>query len=129
MPIVRGRNFNEQDTATSPQVVLVNETFARRFFPGKDPIGQRFGMRFPQYSGAWQIVGVFRDFKMNNPRDKVHPVFLRPLTQQYMGYKESDMIGGEVQSMNMNAMIIDFNAAPSNVDSLVRQTMAPSTQT
>jgi predicted permease len=124
VPIVRGRNFNQQDTATSPQVALVNETFVRRFFPGKDPIGQRFGMRFPQYSGAWQIVGVFRDFKMNNPRDKVHPVFLRPLTQQYMGYKESDMIGGEVQSMNMNAMIIDFNAAPSNVDSLVRQTMS-----
>jgi predicted permease len=124
VPIVRGRNFNQQDTATSPQVALVNETFVRRFFPGKDPIGQRFGMRFPQYSGAWQIVGVFRDFKMNNPRDKVHPVFLRPLTQQYMDYKESDMIGGEVQSMNMNAMIIDFNAAPSNVDSLVRQTMS-----
>ncbi|MGP8252805.1 MAG: ABC transporter permease [Terracidiphilus sp.] len=124
VPIVRGRNFNDQDTATSPQVALVNETFVRRFFPGKDPIGQHFGFDFPQYSGAWQIVGVFRDFKMNNPRDEVHPVFLRPLTQQFMGYKEADMIGGEVQSMNMGTMIIDFGTTPSNVDSLIRHTLA-----
>jgi predicted permease len=124
VPIVRGRNFNQQDTATSPQVVLVNETFAKRFFPGKDPIGQHFGIDFPQYNGSWQIVGVFRDFKMNNPREQVHAVYLRPLTQQFMGYKEPEMIGGEVQSMDMNVMIIDFGTAPTNVDSLVRQRLA-----
>jgi predicted permease len=124
VPIVRGRDFNERDTASSPQVVLVNETFVKRFFPGKDPVGQHFGIDFPQYSGAWQIVGVFRDFKMNDPREQVHPVYLRPLTQQYMGYKEADMIGSEVQSMNMGTMIIDFGVAPSNVDSLIRHTLA-----
>ncbi len=124
VPVVRGRNFNDQDTAASPEVALVNETFVKRFFPGKDPVGQRFGIDFPQYSGAWQIVGVFRDFKMNDPRSKVRPVYLRPLTQQFMGYKEADMIGGEVQSMNVGSMIIDFNSAPSNVDSLIRHTLA-----
>ncbi|HTW81579.1 MAG TPA: ABC transporter permease [Terracidiphilus sp.] len=124
VPIVRGRDFNDQDTAASPQVVLVNETFAKRFFPGKDPIGQRFGIDFPQYSGAWQIVGVFRDFKMNNPREPVHPVYLRPLTQQFMGYKEPDMIGTEVQSMNMDSMIVDFSSPPSDVDSLMRHTLS-----
>jgi predicted permease len=124
VPIVRGRNFSEQDTATSPQVVLVNETFAKHFFPNQNPIGQHFGIDFPQYSGAWQIVGVFRDFKMNNPRDDVHNVFLRPLTQQFTGYTQPEMITGEVQSMNMNAIILDFNAPPSNVDALVRSTLA-----
>jgi ABC-type antimicrobial peptide transport system permease subunit len=104
--------------------VLVNEAFAKRFFPGKDPVGLRFGIDYPQYSGAWQIVGVFRDFKMNNPRDEVHPVYLRPLTQQFMGYKEPDMIGTEVQSMNMDSLIIDFNSAPTDVESLVRHTLA-----
>jgi len=124
VPVVRGRDFNQQDTSTSPQVVLVNETFVKRFFPGKDPIGQHFGIDFPQYSGAWQIVGVFRDFKMNDPREKVRPVYLRPLAQQFTGYKEPDMIGTEVQSMNMGAMIVDFNPAPSDVDSLIRHALA-----
>jgi predicted permease len=124
VPIVRGRDFNQQDTSTSPQVVLVNETFVKRFFPGTDPLGKHFGIDFPQYSGAWQIVGVFRDFKMNDPREKVRPVYLRPLAQQFMGYKEPDMIGTEVQSMNMGAMILDFNSAPSDVVSLIRHTLA-----
>jgi predicted permease len=124
VPIVRGRDFSEQDTSTSPQVALVNETFARKFFPNQNPIGQHFGIDLPQYSGAWQIIGVFRDFKMNNPREDVHPVFLRPLTQQYMAYKEPDMITGEVQSMSMDAVIVDFNAPPANVDALMRNTLA-----
>jgi ABC-type antimicrobial peptide transport system permease subunit len=41
-----------------------------------------------------------------------------------MGYKEADMIGGEVQSMNMGTMIIDFSTPPSNVDSMIRHTMS-----
>jgi predicted permease len=124
VPIVRGRDINDQDTATSPQVAIVNQAFVKKFFPGKDPIGQHFGIDFPKYSGAWQIVGVFRDFKMNNPRDEVHPVYLRPLSQQFMGYTEPDMIGTEVQSMDMNTMIVDFASTPSSVDSLIRHTLA-----
>jgi len=124
VPIVRGRNFTDQDTATSPQVVLVNQAFAKRFFPNQDPIGKQFGIDLAKYSGSWQIVGVFRDFKMNNPREEVHPVYLRPLTQQFTGYTEPDMISTEVESMNMNAMIIDFVAPPSNVDALMRRTLA-----
>jgi predicted permease len=124
VPIVRGRNFTDQDTSASAQVVLVNQTFVRRFFPNQDPIGQHFGIDFPKYSGAWQIAGVFRDFKMNNPREDVHPVYLRPLAQQFAAYTEPDMIGSEVDSMNMDAMIVDFIAPPSNVDALMRNTLA-----
>ncbi|MGA7858137.1 MAG: ABC transporter permease [Terracidiphilus sp.] len=124
VPILRGRDFTDQDTATSPQVALVNETFVKRFFPGKNPIGQHFGIDFQEYSGAWQIVGVFRDFKMNNPRDPVHPVYLRPLSQQYTGYTQPEMVGGEVQSMNMNAIILDFSMPPDNVDAVIRHTLA-----
>lgn len=124
VPILQGRDFSEQDTQSAPQVVLVNETFAKRFFPGKNPIGQRFGIDETRYSGAWQIVGVFRDFKMNNPRSPVKPVYLRPLAQRYLNYTEPEMISGEVQSMDMSAIILDFKAAPENADALVRGTLS-----
>ncbi len=124
VPIVRGRGFTEQDTATSPQVVLVNQTFVKRFFPKQDPIGQHFGIDFPQYSGSWQIVGVFADFKLNDPRDETRPVYLRPLSQPFAGYKEPEMTSTETQSMFMNAMILHFNLPPQNVDTLVRHTLA-----
>ena len=124
VPILRGRGFTEQDTATSPQVVIVNQAFAKKFFPNKDPIGQHFGIDFTKYSGSWEIVGVFADFKLNNPRDDNRTVFLRPLPQQYMGFTEADMKGTEVQSMFMNAMVINFSHPPQDVDALVRKTLA-----
>ncbi|MGB7547296.1 MAG: FtsX-like permease family protein, partial [Terracidiphilus sp.] len=124
VPIVRGRGFTEQDTATSPQVVLVNQAFVKRFFPKQDPIGQHFGIDLPQYSGSWQIVGVFADFKLNNPRDETRPVYLRPLSQPFAGYKEPQMNVVETMSMFMNAMILHFSLPPQNVDTLVRQTLA-----
>ena len=44
VPIVRGRNFTAQDTATSQQVVIVNQAFASHFFPNQDPVGKHFGV-------------------------------------------------------------------------------------
>ncbi len=124
VPMVRGRGFTEQDTATSPQVVIVNQTFVKRFFPNQDPVGQHFGIDVPQYSGSWEIIGVFADFKLNNPREEVRPVYLRPLAQRFTGYKEPEMISGETQSMFMNAMVLDFNRPQQNAESLIRQTLA-----
>ncbi len=123
VPMVKGRDLNEQDTAASPPVAVVNQTFAKHFFPNQDPIGRHFGIDFPEYSGSIEIVGVFRDFKMNNPRDKVRSVFLRPLTQQFT-YTQPSMITTETQSMFMNAMILDFNAPQQNVEGLARRTLA-----
>jgi len=124
VPMVRGRGFSEQDTATSPQVVIVNETFVKRFFPNQDPVGQHFGIDFPQYSGSWEIVGVFKDFKLNNPRDPTRPVYLRPLSQPFPGYKEPEMTSTEAQSMFMNSIVLNFNTPQQDVDALIRRTLA-----
>ena len=124
VPIVRGRNFSNQDTATSPQAALVNETFARRFFPNQNPVGQHFGIDRPQYSGSFEIVGVFRDFKLNNPREEVHPVFLRPLSQQFAGYKEPEMVSGETQSMFIDSIVVQFKRPQQDADTLIRNTLA-----
>jgi predicted permease len=124
VPIVRGRDFSDQDTQGSPQVAIVNQTFVKRFFPNQEPIGQHFGIDRTQYSGSFEIVGVFADFKMNNPRDPTRPVFLRPLAQTFAGYKEPEMISTETQSAFMNAMIIGFNTPQQNADALIRHTLA-----
>jgi predicted permease len=124
VPMVRGRGFTEQDTATSPQVAVVNQAFVKKFFPNQDPVGQHFGIDFPQYSGSFQIVGVFADFKMNNPRDPVRPVYLRPISQQFFGYKEPEMIAGETQSMFIDSIVLGFNQPQQDVEALMRHTLA-----
>jgi macrolide transport system ATP-binding/permease protein len=125
VPVLRGRGLTDRDTAASPLVAVVNQTFVKRFFPNQDPIGQHFGMGIlPQDSGTFEIVGVFADFKMNNPRDPARPVFLRPLNQQFNGFRLSEMVLGEARSMFVSAMVLNFSAPKQNVEGLVRRTLA-----
>jgi predicted permease len=122
--MVQGRGFSEQDTASSPQVAIVNQAFVKRFFPKQNPIGQHFGIDEVKYSGSWEIIGVFTDFKMNNPRDEVRPVYLRPLSQPFTGYTEPEMNSGEAQSMFINSIVLSFNQPQQNADVLIRRTLA-----
>jgi len=123
VPMVHGRGFTARDTNAAPQVVIVNQTFAKHFFPNQDPIGQHFGINDVKYSGSFEIVGVFRDFKLNNPREEIRSVFLRPLTQQF-AYHDAGMDPTETQSMFINSMILSFNRPQENADAMIRQTLS-----
>jgi macrolide transport system ATP-binding/permease protein len=81
-------------------------------------------MNTPQYSGAFEIVGVFADFKMTDPRGEVRPLFFRPLSQQFNGYTEADADGAEKSSMFVNFIILDFTQASPDVEMLARRTLA-----
>ena len=62
LPLVAGRAIEATDTADRPLVVVVNETLARRYFAGEDPIGQRIAFDPPGPNVRWRtIVGVVRD--------------------------------------------------------------------
>ncbi len=124
VPVVRGRNFTDQDTATSQQVAIVNGAFARQFFPNQDPIGKHFGVNLPQYSGAFEIVGVFAEFKMTKLRGENRPLFFRPMSQQFTGFKEAGADGGEKSSMFLDFVILDFTRAPQDAEALARSTLA-----
>jgi len=135
VPILHGRGITEQDTQGTQPVAIVNQEFVKRFYPKDDPVGKHFGIDLPQYSGAFEIVGVFRDFNMNNPRSEIRPVFLRPLAQYYEGYKNwpgggpapsfiAAIIGGETNSMFIDSIIVNFKTPQQNVDDLLRRIMA-----
>jgi predicted permease len=124
VPIVHGRGFTAQDTATSVPVVLVNQAFAKKFFPGQDPIGQHFGTDGAQYSGAFEIVGVFRDFVLSNPRAEARTLFLRPSTQRFTAYKESATDAAEKSSMFLDHVIINVSRPVPDLETLVRKTIA-----
>ena len=61
IPLIKGRGFTERDAKDAPQVMLVNETLARRFFPGEDPVGKRATV-YP-FKTPCEIVGVVGDVK------------------------------------------------------------------
>jgi predicted permease len=93
--IIRGRSISEDDTASTQNVVVVDEAFVHRYFkPGENPIGQHFGLDLPRYSSTFEIVGVVRNAKYNNPAstDPPRPMFFVPL-QQHVRYEDGSMMG------------------------------------
>lgn len=75
VPLLEGRDFNESDTEDSPRTAIVNETLARRYWPGETAVGKRFhqeGLDGPEC----EIIGVSRDYKVGTlgeaPRPYVH---------------------------------------------------------
>src|SRR5262245_50182520 len=75
IPIVAGRAFTPEDAAQDRRVLVVNETFARQYWPGGNALGQRV-YRGGYHTPAWEIVGIARDHKVRsvgeNPRPYVH---------------------------------------------------------
>jgi putative ABC transport system permease protein len=74
--VLRGRSFNEQDTASSVRVAIVNEEFARRYLKGMDPFQQRLSIEqiipgLPKLGPAveWQIVGIIHNVRYGDFRD------------------------------------------------------------
>jgi predicted permease len=122
--VLRGRGITKEDTAGTRLVALVNESFVKQFFPHEDPIGKHFGSDGMEYAGAFEIVGVIPDFKMNDPRSPAHRLYLRPLPQRYTQFKRPEEITGEARSMFMNAVILHFTAPQQNVEQTVRRTLA-----
>ncbi len=83
LPIVRGREFAATDREGAPGVAIVNETFARRFWPSQDPIGRRITRDISGEGGWLEVVGVARDARYNMLNEEPMPYFYQSLAQEY----------------------------------------------
>jgi putative ABC transport system permease protein len=90
LPLIAGRAFETSDAEESRGVTIVSETFARRFFGGRDAIGQRIRPRFPGGDAYWypsstnqplRIVGIARDIREDGIKDGEPPQMYLPYTQ------------------------------------------------
>jgi predicted permease len=124
-PVIRGRAIGEQDTATSQRVVVVDESFVKKFFPGQDPIGQHFGFAQDGHSGDYEIVGVVKDTQYRDPTgdDKQNPMF-------FLGYFQTVQYQAQnYQRMDDNSQYIkeiELQVAgdPANLVPQLRNTLA-----
>jgi predicted permease len=79
VPLLRGRTFSDRDQAGGNYVVVINDTLARRYFGGRDPIGQR--LRLPSLNQTGEIVGVVGDVKQFDLRNAPTPEIWGALAQ------------------------------------------------
>jgi predicted permease len=82
IPLLRGRDFDERDTEDSPRVAIINESMARTYWPGEDPVGKRF--RVDDLDGpAVEIVGMCQDYSVRTIGDASRPYIHWARSQDY----------------------------------------------
>jgi putative ABC transport system permease protein len=119
MQFVAGRDFNSSDTSTSPMVAIIDQTAARRFFPGLDPVGKTFWIDgFAGQPGPpIEVVGIVRDAKYQSLREEIHPTVFFPATQAH------DLLLADVfelrTAMPPTALISSVQAAVASVNSAI----------
>ena len=107
IPLVRGRDFREQDKADSARVVIVSEKTARHFWPGENPIGKRLKPGSTNRNIPWiEIIGVVKDVRQND-------FVSEPKMQMYIPYQQ-------LNSFAPNALVVRTNVEPLSLTGAVR---------
>jgi putative ABC transport system permease protein len=124
--IILGRPITDADTAATRNVAVVNQAFAKRFFPGQNPVGKHFGPGKIKYSATYEIVGVTNDIRYMTYEDYKKPV--RPMywlpEAQTVKWEDQAYRGGEIWSRYLGNIVI---WAPGNMPGLeenVRKALA-----
>ena len=133
IPFVHGRDFDERDQEGTRGVVIINETMARRYWPGGDALGRRIKL-----TKDWlEIVGIAKDVKYRSLREAPQPFLYLPLLQDYRSNmilvartviepeKMFQPVRAEVAALDPEIPIFDFKTFEEHVGiSLYLQRMA-----
>jgi predicted permease len=84
IPLLRGRSFTEADRLDAPPVVIVNDAFARKYWPNVDPLGRRLSANL--WQGPFrEVIGVVRTGKYDTLGEEPRPFYYLPLLQEHQG--------------------------------------------
>lgn len=106
LPVLSGRAFTRHDMTNSPPVAVINETMARRFFPGGPAVGRRFGIGGRGNARQFEVIGVVKDAKYQTLDEKPTSMAYLPRSQR-PGYLEN--------------LVVRFEGDPAAVARNVRQ--------
>jgi putative ABC transport system permease protein len=123
--IVQGRSIEEQDSAKTRPIAVVNEAFVRRYFKDQNPIGHHFGIGRIQYANTFEIVGVVRDIRYmtGGYKDPIRPMFWLPETQNVI-YDDPQINTFELYSHFLYNIVLWAPGNPPGVEIEARKAIA-----
>ena len=117
--VVMGRAITEEDNADTRPVAVVNEAFAKRFFPNESPIGQHFGPAPEKNAGMYEIVGVASDM---NFAGGIEPIYFLPEAQNTQ-FDDPEAEEREVWSHYMYNVVIWAPGNPTGLGAQVKKAL------
>jgi predicted permease len=116
IPILSGRGILAQDGGKGPRVGVINQAFAKRFFPNTNPIGKRVADTYPGSPSSAEIVGVVADAKYNSLREETPPRLYTPIfnplwQEQSAHYEVRTAVDPAGVSAALRAAVHDTNSA------------------
>ncbi len=123
--MLSGRSLSEEDTATTRNVAVINEAFARKFFKNQNPIGQHFGIDKIKYSATYEIVGVTKDLRYMTYgyKDPIGPMFWVSETQTVPYNDDPVYHSGEIWSHFLYNIVIWAPGSPPGMEESVRRAL------
>jgi predicted permease len=128
IPLIAGREFGTADSATSQKVAVINEAFAKFYFPNQNPMGRHMGWDSANAPLDMEIVGVVKDAKYSNMKEPTPPVFYTPLSQSRWGSvyfyiktgiepeKMTTLIRREIAAIDGNLPIRDLKTMEAQIE-------------
>src|SRR5262245_51647918 len=127
IPLLEGRDFTMQEDKEESRVVIVNETFARRFWPGQNPIGKRLSKGGPD-KPRFEVVGVAKDGKYGTLGEAPQPFVYFPMAREYDS-EVSLVVNTSVEPQSMiNAIRREVERLDSNLPLYDVKTMSEHTR-
>lgn len=110
IPLVQGRDFNDQDKVDTAQMVVITEKTARHFWPGENPIGKRIKPGSSASQSPWrEVIGVVKDVRQND-------FIAEPKLQMYLAYRQTNAFAP-------NALVVRTRVDPLSLGSTVQRTI------
>jgi predicted permease len=107
IPLIRGREFTDQDGADSKKVVVISEKTAQRYWPGQDPIGKRLKPGATNSDIPWrEVIGVVKDVRQND-------FIAQPKMQMYLPYRQ-------MKNVAANALVVRTSVEPMSLATSMR---------
>jgi len=117
IPIVSGREFTRTDDDNAPPLAIINETMAAKYWPGKDPLGQRLKAK-----DKWlQIVGIAKNANYHTKTETPIPLFYVPLRQNFRVQNTLLIRTRETPGAIMNALAREVHALDPNLAPLLTE--------
>ncbi|HET9743547.1 MAG TPA: ABC transporter permease [Terriglobales bacterium] len=121
--ILRGRAIDKHDLPDSAHVAVVNQAFARTFFPNQEAIGRHFGVEEPAHSGDYEIVGISEDTKYANAQNDADPMFFLPILQEEGKYLDTAQASEQLATHYLGSIQLRVNGQPEQFEPAVRRVL------